>query len=139
MADPKGIYFGGGNSGLATILNSNQTAQTQQRLDAQAQRKIAEQVRAKEEKDKRANELKQADIWRMYQPSLQQEFQSIVDDVKNDKIDLFEMRTRLADYAGKAKSSLDLKGEYDQTIQDYEKKQKGTYWPCVRVLSSKIP
>ena len=124
MADPKGIYFGGGNSGLATVLNSNQTAQTQQRLDAQAQRKIAAQVKAKEEKDKRASELKQADIWRMYQPSLQQEFQSIVDDVKNDKIDLFEMRTRLADYAGKAKSSLDLKGEYDQTIQDYEKNKK---------------
>jgi hypothetical protein len=123
-SDPKGIYFGGGSSGLATILNSNQTAQTQQRLDAQARRKIADQVKIKEQKDKRADELKQADIWRMYQPALQQEFQSIVDDVKNDKIDLFEMRTRLADYAGKAKSSLDLKGEFDQTVQDYEKNKK---------------
>ena len=138
MADPKSTFFSNSNRGLATILDSNQTAQTQQRLDYQTQRRVAEQVRAKEQKDKKAEELKQADIWRMYQPALQQEFQGIVDDVKNDKVDLFEMRTRLADYVGKAKSSLDLKGEFDQTVQDYEKNKKVLTGPASQYYLEKF-
>lgn len=122
--DAKGVYFGGGNMGLATVLNSNQTAQTQQRLDKQAQRKIAEQVKAKEEKDKQAEKLKNFDSWRYYSGALQKEYQSIADDLKAGKLDNIELQLRLNDYASKAKSSLDLKQEYDAATKDFQANKK---------------
>jgi len=54
MADNKSIYFGGGNRGLATILDSGETERTRQRLSVDEQRKVAQQVADKERRDKHA-------------------------------------------------------------------------------------
>lgn len=109
---------------MATILDANQTARTQQRLDYQAQRKIAEQVRDKEEKDKRADQLKDFSSWRFYSPALQQKYQQIVDDVKNNRVDNIELKGRLAEYAQEAQTSLQLESEYKDATKDYQANKK---------------
>lgn len=122
--DTKGTFFSDNNRGLAAILDSNQTARTQQRLDYGTQRKIAEQVKAKEEKDKRADQLKQWDAWRYYAPSLQEKYNQIVDDVKNDRIDNIELKGRLAEYAQEAQTSLQLKSEFEDAAKDFQANKK---------------
>ena len=122
--DSKGIFYSDNNRGLAAILDSNQTAQTQQRLDAQAQRKVTAQVKAKEDRDKQADQLKNFDAWRYYSPALQTEYDGIVNDLKAGNIDNFELKQRINDYATKAQSTIQLKGEYDGSVKDYEANKK---------------
>ena len=124
MADNKGLFFNPQITGLATILSSDDTERTRQRLSMDEQRKVAAQVKAKEDRDKRADQLKQFDSWRYYSPALAKEYESIVDDVKNDRIDNFELKLRLNDYATKAQSSMQLKGEYDDAVKDYQANKK---------------
>jgi len=124
MADNKGIYFGGGNRGLATILDSGDTERTRQRLSVEQQRKVQEEVLAKDKKNKQLEGLKPEAVWRYYQPALQKEYQSIVDDLKNEKIDPFELKQRVAAYAGRAQTTIQLQDEYKNAAQDFEKNKK---------------
>jgi len=124
MADNKGIYFGGGNRGLATILDSGETERTRQRLSVEQQRKVQEEVLAKDKKNKQLEGLKPEAVWRYYQPALQKEYQSIVDDLKNEKIDPFELKQRVAAYAGRAQTTIQLQDEYKNAAQDFEKNKK---------------
>jgi hypothetical protein len=124
MADNKGIYFGGGNRGLATILDSGETERTRQRLSMDEQRKIAQQVADKERRDKQAEQLKNFDAWRVYQPALQKKYDDIANRLKKGELDPFTLRQELNDYAGKAQASMQLQDEWKQASADYEKNKK---------------
>lgn len=121
--DSKDIYFGGGNRGLATILDSN-ADEIGRYVGAERQRQLQDEVRKKQEQDKRLEQLKTEDLWRYYAPSLQKEFESIVDDVKNNRIDNFELKSRIADYATNAQASMQLKTEADYAAKDFERNKK---------------
>jgi len=124
MADNKGIYFGGGNRGLATILDSGETERTRARLSMDEQRKVAQQVADKERRDKQAEQLKNFDAWRVYQPALQKKYDDIANRLKNGELDPFTLRQELNDYAGKAQASMQLQEEWKQASADYEKNKK---------------
>jgi len=124
MADNKGIYFGGGNRGLATILDSGETERTRQRLSMDEQRKVAQQVADKERRDKQAEQLKNFDAWRVYQPALQKKYDDIANRLKKGELDPFTLRQELNDYAGKAQASMQLQDEWKQASADYEKNKK---------------
>ncbi len=124
MADSKGIYFGGGNRGLATILDSGETERTRQRLSMDEQRKVAQQVADKERRDKQAEQLKNFDAWRVYQPALQKKYDDIANRLKKGELDPFTLRQELNDYAGKAQASMQLQDEWKQASADYEKNKK---------------
>lgn len=123
-SDPKGLVFNGAGSGLATILDSGETERTRQRLSVEQQRKVQEEVLAKDKKNKQLEGLKPEAVWRYYQPALQKEYQSIVDDLKNEKIDPFELKQRVAAYAGRAQTTIQLQDEYKNAAQDFEKNKK---------------
>ncbi len=123
MAEPKGIYFGGGNRGLASILDSN-ADEIGRYVGTERQRKLQDEVRAKQEQDKRAEQLKNFDSWRYYSPALQEQYNAIAEDLKNGKIDNFELKSRLNDYATQAQASMQLKTEYDDAAKDFEKNKK---------------
>jgi len=124
MADNKGIYFGGGNRGLATILDSGETERTRARLSMDEQRKVAQQVADKERRDKQAEQLKNFDAWRVYQPALQKKYDDIANRLKKGELDPFTLRQELNDYAGKAQASMQLQEEWKQASADYEKNKK---------------
>ncbi len=124
MADNKGIYFGGGNRGLATILDSGDTERTMQRLSMDEQRKVAQQVADKDRRDKQAEQLKNFDAWRVYQPALQKKYDDIANRLKKGELDPFTLRQELNDYAGKAQASMQLQEEWKQASADYEKNKK---------------
>lgn len=124
MADNKGIYFGGGNRGLATILDSGETERTRARLSMDEQRKVAQQVADKERRDKQAEQLKNFDAWRVYQPALQKKYDDIANRLKKGELDPFTLRQELNDYAGKAQASMQLQDEWKQASADYEKNKK---------------
>lgn len=124
MADNKGIYFGGGNRGLATILDSGETERTRQRLSMDEQRKVAQQVADKERRDKQAEQLKNFDAWRVYQPALQKKYDDIANRLKKGELDPFTLRQELNDYAGKAQASMQLQDEWKQASADFEKNKK---------------
>jgi len=124
MADSKGIYFGGGNRGLATILDSGETERTRARLSMDEQRKVAQQVADKERRDKQAEQLKNFDAWRVYQPALQKKYDDIANRLKKGELDPFTLRQELNSYAGQAQASMQLQEEWKQASQDYEKNKK---------------
>lgn len=124
MADSKGIYFGGGNRGLATILDSGETERTRARLSMDEQRKVAQQVADKERRDKQAEQLKNFDAWRVYQPALQKKYDDIANRLKKGELDPFTLRQELNSYAGQAQASMQLQDEWKQASADYEKNKK---------------
>jgi len=124
MADNKGIYFGGGNRGLATILDSGETERTRARLSMDEQRKVAQQVADKERRDKQAEQLKNFDAWRVYQPALQKKYDDIANRLKKGELDPFTLRQELNSYAGQAQASMQLQDEWKQASADYEKNKK---------------
>jgi len=124
MTDSKGIYFGGGNRGLATILDSGETERTRQRLSVEQQQKIAAEVKAKEDRNKLAEQLKDFSAWRVYQPALQKKYDDIANRLKKGELDPFTLRQELNDYAGKAQASMQLQEEWKQASADYEKNKK---------------
>jgi len=124
MADSKGIYFGGGNRGLATILDSGETERTRQRLSVDEQRKVAQQVADKERRDKQAEQLKNFDAWRVYQPALQKKYDDIANRLKKGELDPFTLRQELNSYAGQAQASMQLQDEWKQASADFEKNKK---------------
>lgn len=124
MADNKGIYFGGGNRGLATILDSGETERTRQRLSMDEQRKVAQQVADKERRDKQAEQLKNFDAWRVYQPALQKKYDDIANRLKKGELDPFTLRQELNSYAGQAQASMQLQDEWKQASADFEKNKK---------------
>jgi len=124
MADNKGIYFGGGNRGLATILDSGETERTRARLSMDEQRKVAQQVADKERRDKQAEQLKNFDAWRVYQPALQKKYDDIANRLKKGELDPFTLRQELNSYAGQAQASMQLQDEWKQASADFEKNKK---------------
>lgn len=124
MADSKGIYFGGGNRGLATILDSGDTERTRQRLSVDQQRKVAAEVKAKEDRNKLAEQLKDFSAWRVYQPALQKKYDDIANRLKNGELDPFTLRQELNSYAGQAQASMQLQDEWKQASADFEKNKK---------------
>lgn len=123
-SDPKGLVFGNGSLGLATILNSDQTERTRQRLSVEQQQKIAAEVKAKEDRNKLAEQLKDFSAWRVYQPALQKKYDDIANRLKKGELDPFTLRQELNDYAGKAQTSMQLQDEWKQASADFEKNKK---------------
>ena len=128
MADSKGIYFGGQNTGLATILPRESRGDALDYAlkygEAQQRRKLQEdRFKLKQQQDTIKN-LKQPESWRMYTPVVKGMFDELVNKVKGGNYDPLELQMDVNKAASLAQSSMQLKSEQESAAQAYKQDKK---------------
>lgn len=116
--DARGISFGGGNRGLATIVpfkNENFFDHANKGLSLNRSLRLRERQRAQQG----LRDIKNFDAWKYYSPELQSQWNQLLEDTKKG-IDPIEMKKRALELGQLSKSSLQMEDEYKGALSSYK-------------------
>lgn len=128
MADPKGQFYGGGNTGLATILpreSRGTSVDTAFKLGVQRDQLKAreQQLKAKQQADM-LKDIKDFKAWRYYQPTVNRKTSALINDIKGGLNDPLEIKMRTQEIASLGTTSLQLQEEAEAASQMYKQDKK---------------
>lgn len=116
MADAKGIYFGGGNTGFATILpRETKGGPFDSAMELGLAKAAKDKAKALADEKKKADaaaQIKNFESWRFYTPAIQDKYKEIISYASKDDFDPVVLQGMVSDVASLSQSSMQMQEEY---------------------------
>lgn len=120
MADPKGIYFGQGNMGFATILPDQRNPSMAEYVQQDQYRRGALAANQPDNRRKDLESIKNFDTYRYYNPVMSEAYEELVNYVKQPNYDQGEFLIKKNELAQLSQAQMQLKDYDDITFREYD-------------------